>query len=64
MDFIVKLLKSKNPATEKKYDSILTTTDWLIKEVKFISINKATEASETVYLIIKEIVAIEELSDK
>jgi hypothetical protein len=32
--------------------------------VKFISINKATEASETVYLIIKEIVAIEELPDE
>ena len=27
MDFIVKLLKSKDPATEKKYDSILITTD-------------------------------------
>jgi hypothetical protein len=27
MDFIVKLPKSKDPATEKKYDSILTTTD-------------------------------------
>jgi hypothetical protein len=36
----------------------------LIKEVKFILINKATEASETVNLVIKEIVATEGLSDK
>jgi hypothetical protein len=36
----------------------------LIKEVKFISINKATEASETAYLIIKEIVATEGLPDE
>ena len=27
MDFIVKLLKLKDPAIKKKYDSILTTTD-------------------------------------
>jgi hypothetical protein len=27
IDFIVKLPKLKDPATEKKYDSILTTTD-------------------------------------
>ena len=60
----MKLLKLKDSATEKKYDSILTTTDWLIKEVKFISINKATEASETVYLVVKEIVATEGLSDE
>jgi hypothetical protein len=32
--------------------------------VKFILINKATEASETAYLIIKEIVTIERLSDE
>jgi hypothetical protein len=27
MDFIVKLLKSKDPAIRKKYNSILTITD-------------------------------------
>jgi hypothetical protein len=32
--------------------------------VKFILINKATEASEIVYLVIKEIVVTEGLSDK
>ena len=64
MDFIVKLLKSKESTTEKEYDSILTTTDWLIKEVKFILTNKATEASETAYLIVKEIVTTEELLDE
>jgi hypothetical protein len=64
MDFIVKLPKSKDPATEKKYDSILTTTDWLTKEAKFIPINKTTEASETAYLVIKEIVATEGLPDE
>jgi hypothetical protein len=36
----------------------------LTKEVKFILINKATEASETVYLIVKEIVATEKLPDE
>ena len=49
---------------QKEYDSILTTTDWLIKEVKFILINKATEASETVYLVVKEIVITEGLPDE
>jgi hypothetical protein len=32
--------------------------------VKFILINKATEASETAHLIVKEIVATKELSDE
>jgi hypothetical protein len=64
MDFIVKLLKSKDPAIRKKYNSILTITDWLIKEAKFILTNKTTEASETAHLIVKEIVATEELSDE
>ena len=64
MNFIVKLLKLKELTTEKKYNSILTTTDWLIKEVKFISINKATEASETAHLVVKEIVATEGLPDE
>jgi hypothetical protein len=36
----------------------------LTKEVKFILINKATEASETAYLVIKEIVVTEGLLNK
>jgi hypothetical protein len=32
--------------------------------VKFILINKATETSETAYLVVKEIVATEGLPDK
>jgi hypothetical protein len=64
MDFIVKLPRLKDPTTQKEYDSILTTTDQLTKEAKFIPTNKATEASETAHLVVKEIVATEGLPDE
>jgi hypothetical protein len=36
----------------------------LTKEVKFIPTNKATKASETAHLVVKEIVTTEGLSDE
>lgn len=57
MDFIVKLPKSKDPATRKEYDSIFTIMDQLTKEIKFILVNKAINAPETVHLVLKEMVA-------
>ena len=39
-DFIVKLLKSKDPVTEQKYDSILVIVDKLTKWGYFILYTK------------------------
>jgi hypothetical protein len=51
MDFIIKLLKSKDSITDQEYNSILMITNWFTKESKFIPINKVTDAPGTVYLV-------------
>jgi hypothetical protein len=64
IDFIVKLPKSRDSISEKEYNSILIITNWLIKEAKFASINKATNAPNTAHLVMREVVATEGLSNK
>ncbi len=64
MNFIVKLLKSKDLITKKEYNSILTITDWLMKYAMFISMNEATDASGTAHLMIWNVIANESLSDE
>jgi hypothetical protein len=60
----VKLLKSRNLITSKEYNSIFTITNRLTKEAKFMPFNKAINAPGTAYTVIREVVAIEGLSDK
>jgi hypothetical protein len=64
MDFIIKLPKSRDLILEKEYNSILTITNWLIKEAKFALINKVTDAPGTTHLVMQEVVATEGLSNK
>jgi hypothetical protein len=64
MDFIVKLPKSRNPISGKEYNSILIIIDQLTKEAKFALINKATDAPNTAYLVIREVVTTEGLSNE
>jgi hypothetical protein len=64
MDFIIKLPKSRDPISRKKYNSILTITNRLTKEAKFASINKATNAPNTAHLVMREIVATKGLPNK
>jgi hypothetical protein len=60
----MKLLKSRDLVFSKEYNTIFTITNRLIKEVKFIPINKAINAPGTAYIVIREVIVIEDLLDK
>jgi len=62
MNFIMKLLMSKNLTWEVKFDSILTIVDRLIKYIMFISFKKTTTASVLMYIILWELVSNHRLS--
>jgi hypothetical protein len=64
MDFIVKLLKSRDSTNGKEYDSIFMITDRLIKEAKFVPFNKAIDAPGVAYIVMREVVATESLLNK
>jgi len=57
MNFITKLLASKDPAWEVKFDSILTIVDRLTKYTMFILFKKTTTASVLMYTILQELVS-------
>ncbi len=56
MDFIMKLLTSKNLAWGVKFDSILTIVDRLIKYTMFISFKETATTSVLTYTILQELV--------
>jgi len=64
MNFITKLLTSKNSAWGVKFDSILTIVDRLIKYTMFISFKKTATASVLTYTILQELVNNHRLSKK
>jgi len=64
MNFITKLLMSKDPAWEVKFDSILTIVDRLIKYTMFISFKKTATASVLTYIILQELINNHGLSKK
>ncbi len=64
MNFIMKLLTSKNSAWGVKFNSILTIVDRLIKYTMFISFKKTTTASVLMYTILQELVNNHRLSKK
>jgi hypothetical protein len=64
MDFIVKLPKSRDLVSGREYNTILTITDRLIKEAKFMPINEVTDALSMAYIVMREVVATEGLPDE
>jgi transposase InsO family protein len=64
MNFITKLLTSKNSAWGVKFNSILTIVDRLIKYTMFISFKKTTTASVLMYTILQELINNHRLSKK
>ncbi len=64
MNFITKLLTSKNPAWGVKFDSILTIVDRLTKYTMFISFKKTATASVLMYIILQELINNHGLSKK
>ena len=64
MNFIVKLSLFKKFLTKVFYNSILTIVNQLIKKVQFISYKKALNAEELVYTFLRNVTALQDLSDK
>ncbi len=64
MNFITKLLTSKDSAWGVKFDSILTIVNRLIKYTMFISFKKTTMTSVLTYTILQELINNHELSKK
>ncbi len=64
MNFITKLLTSKNLAWGVKFDSILTIVNRLIKYTMFISFKKTTMTSVLTYIILQELINNHRLSKK
>ncbi len=62
MNFITKLLTSKDSAWEVKFNSILTIVDRLTKYTMFISFKKTATAPVLTYTILQELVSNHRLS--
>ncbi len=62
MNFITKLLLSKDLAWEVKFDSILTIVNWLTKYTMFIPFRETATAPVLTYTILRELVSNHELS--
>ncbi len=62
MNFITKLLTSKDSAWGVKFNSILTIVDRLTKYTMFISFKKTTTAPVLMYIILQELINNHELS--
>ena len=56
MDFIVKLPKSKDPATGTTYDSILVMVDRLTKYSHFVPCNETINAEQLGYLVLDRLI--------
>jgi hypothetical protein len=57
LDFVVKLLLSRDPITGIKYDSILVITDRLTKYTYIILYLEASTAEDLVYMFLRVVVA-------
>ena len=64
MNFIVKLLLLKKLLTKVFYNSILIIVNQLIKEVQFISYKKVSNTEELVYIFLRNVTALQDLSDE
>jgi hypothetical protein len=57
LDFVVKLLLSRDPITRIKYDFILVVMDRLIKYIYIILYLEASTAEDLAYMFLKIVVA-------
>jgi hypothetical protein len=64
MDFIVKLPKSKEPATGTEYDSILVMIDKLTKYGIFIPAMESWNADEVAYITLRHQVAYQDIPEQ
>jgi hypothetical protein len=64
MDFIMKLLRSRDLTSSKEYNSIFTIIDRLTKKAKFMPFNKTTNAPGVAHIVMQEVVATESLLDE
>ena len=64
MDFIVKLLKSKEPLTGISYNSILVIVDRLIKYMHLMPYLEAFNAEDLIYIFIKTIITQHGMPDE
>ena len=60
----MKLSLSKKLLTKVFYNSILTIVNQLIKEVQFISYKKVLNVEELTYIFLRNVTALQDLSDK
>ena len=64
MNFIVKLLLSKKLLTEVFYNLILMIVNQLTKKVQFILYKKVLNTEELIYIFLRNVTALQDLSDK
>ncbi len=64
MNFIIKLLKSKNLTWKVRFDSILIIVNRLMKYMMFISFKETVTASILTYIILQELISNHRLSKK
>jgi hypothetical protein len=57
LDFVVKLLLSRDPIIRIKYDFILVVTDRLIKYIYIILYLKASTAEDLAYIFLRIVIA-------
>ena len=64
MDFIIKLLSSKELMTNIVFDLIIIAVDRLIKDIIFILFKEAATANKLIYIFLWDILAEHALLDK
>ena len=64
MNFVVKLSLLKKLLTKVFYNLILTIVNWLMKEVWFILYKKVLNTEELVYIFLRNVTALQDLSDE
>ena len=64
MNFIIKLLKSKNSTNEKAYDAILVMIDRLTKYCHIISFKKTYNVEQLKYIVLNRFIRYQRISRK
>ena len=63
MNFIINLLKFINSVTQVSYDEILVMMNRFSKITKFISVRSKQTTEQLTYVLIKELIITEEISE-
>ena len=64
MNFIIKLLKSKNSTNEKTYDAILVMINRLIKYCHIIFFKKTYNAKQLKYVVLNRFIRYQKISKR